>query len=62
LGRRPKFGLVGLSTTGPGIKYTDTPWTVLLIAAHSWLELDSSRVIGANGREIGYVHSKASEI
>jgi hypothetical protein len=49
----PKFSLVEQSTPGTEPKYTDTPWTVPLIAAHNWLKHDISRVIRASGRESG---------
>jgi hypothetical protein len=50
---RPKFSLVGQSTRGTGPKYSETPWTLPLIAAHRWLKHDMSRLIRAYGREIG---------
>jgi hypothetical protein len=49
----PKFSLVEQSTPGTEPKYTDTPWTVPLIAAHNWLQHDISRVIRASGRRVG---------
>jgi hypothetical protein len=52
LGRGQKFSLVGQSTTAAGPEYFETPWTVPLIAAHSWLKHDNSRVIRAYGHAV----------
>jgi hypothetical protein len=52
LGSGQKFNLVGQRTTGAGPKYTETPWSLPLIAVHNWVKPDIFRVLRAYGREI----------
>jgi hypothetical protein len=55
---RPTFSSVCQSTPGTETKYTNTPWTFPLGAAHRRLEHGMPRALRAQGREIGCVHSQ----